>query len=68
MYNFTEMRLKKKRLFFKRVLETFIREGEERKFKRIYIQLFSFAHVHEISRRYLRKFQKKERKKWKSYR
>lgn len=40
------MRFKKKRLFFKRALETFIREGEERKFERIYIQLFSFAHVH----------------------
>lgn len=62
------MRLKKNNYSSSELLKHLFAKERKEKFKRIYIQLFLFAHVHEISRGYLRKFQKKERKKWKSYR
>lgn len=60
MYKFTEMRFKK-RLFSKEALEPFIRE---RKYQ-TNLYTTHLRIMHDISRRYLYKFQDKERKKWK---
>jgi len=45
------MRLKKKQLLFKRALETFIREGKERKIQtNLYTTIFICARARDIER------------------